>query len=138
MTIFVKANRSKGACQMLRKSLVISFCCTLLVGCLDTGTSRDVTDVSSKNIATIFPPKVTKSSPENLEITYAIISMGFDSGCNPFQTFSSELNECAQLPNNVKVLAIDHCAKFNKKAIFSGNKTNLLQMIVSKFKCEAQ
>ena len=123
---------------MLRKSMVISFCCTLLVGCSDTEPPRDVTDVSSKNIATIVAPKVTKSSPEKLEITYAQISMGFDSGCNPFQSFSSKLNDCAQLPDNVKVLAIDHCAKYSKKAVLLGNKTNLLQMTVSKFKCESQ
>ena len=108
------------------------------MGCTGAQSPNDVSDVSSKNIATIFPPKVTKSSPEKLEITYAQISMGFDSGCNPYQSFSSELNECAQLPSNVKVLAIDHCAKYSKKAVFLGNKTNLLKMTVSKFECEAQ
>ena len=123
---------------MLRKSMVISFCCTLLVGCSDPETPRDVADVSSKNIATIVAPKVTKSSPEKLEITYAQISMGFASGCNPFKSFSDKLNECAQLPKSVKVLAVDHCAKYSQKAVFLGNKTNLLQMTVSKFRCEAQ
>ena len=118
--------------------MVISFCCTLLVGCTGTQSPTNVSDISSKNIATMFPPKVTKLSPEKLEITYAVISMGFAAGCNPYQSFSSELNECAQLPSNVKVLAVDHCAKYSKKAVFLGNKTNLLQMTVSKFECEAQ
>jgi len=123
---------------MLRKFIVVSFCCTLLVGCADPETPRDVTDVSSKEIATIVAPKVTQSSPEKLEIRYAQISMGFDSGCNPFKSFSDKLNECAKLPKSVKVLAVDHCAKYSKKAVFLGNKTNILQMTVSKFKCEAQ
>jgi len=76
---------------MLRKFIVIGFCCTLLVGCADPETPRDVIDVSSKDIATIVAPKVTQSSPEKLEIRYAQITMGSDSGCNPFKSFSDKI-----------------------------------------------
>jgi hypothetical protein len=97
---------------------------------------RDVSNVSSSNTSTLFKPTTSSASSEGIQITYAQVSLGFDAGCNPFKSFSSDLNQCAKLPETVKGLATAHCDTFNKKAIFVGNKTNLLQMTVSKFKCE--
>jgi len=121
---------------MYGKFLLIVGLCFLISGCSNNEPPRDVKDVSSKNIKTIVAPKITKSSPEILEIRYAQMSMGFATGCKPYKSFSSELNQCAELPENVKLMAIEHCENYNKKAIFLGNKTNLLQMTVSKFRCE--
>ncbi|MDA8526744.1 hypothetical protein N9K90_03260 [Gammaproteobacteria bacterium] len=45
-------------------------------------------------------------------------------------------NECSELPENVKLMAEDHCDKNDTKAVFLGNKKNLLQMTVSVFRCE--
>jgi PBP1b-binding outer membrane lipoprotein LpoB len=117
-------------------SLIIGLC-FFISGCSNDEPPRDVNDISSKNIKTIVAPKITKSSPEMLEIRYAQMSMGFAAGCNPNKSFSSKLNQCAELPENVKSMAINHCKDFNKKAVFLGNKTNFLQMTVSKFRCEA-
>jgi hypothetical protein len=49
---------------------------------------------------------------------------------------STKLNQCAKLPENVKQLAVDHCSRFEKTAMFLGNKTNLIQMTVSHFDCK--
>ena len=89
-----------------------------------------------KILKRLWQPKIIKSSPEMLEIRYAQMSMGFATGCNPYKSFSSKLNQCSELPENVKLMAIEHCESYNKKALFLGNKTNLLQMTVSKFRCE--
>jgi len=107
-----------------------------LAGCASQETPRDVSTVSSDKIKTLMPPKVTKSDEKGLSIRYVQMSMGFDAGCNPFKTFSDKLNECFELPENVKTLAVDHCEKFDKKAVFMGNKTTLLQMTLSKFTCQ--
>ena len=71
-----------------------------------------------------------------LELEPAQLSFGFDARCNPYKTYSSDLNECAKLPENVKNIAIEHCAESGKKAVFLGNKTSLLQMTISEFSCE--
>jgi hypothetical protein len=123
---------------MYRKFLLIVGLFSLISGCSNNEPPRDVKDVSSKNIKTIVAPKITKSSSEMLEIRYAQMSMGFATGCNPNKSFSSKLNQCAELPVNVKSMAIDHCESYDRKAVFLGNKTNLLQMTVSKFRCETQ
>ena len=122
---------------MFQKHLFTIGICISLSGCFSAEPPRDVKDVSSQNTATIFPPKVTKSSPEMLEVRYAQTSVGFDAGCNPVAAFKSKLNQCSKLPENVKLLATEHCAKFGKEAKFLGNKSNLLQMTVSKFSCGA-
>jgi hypothetical protein len=121
---------------MFGKFLLIIGLFFLVTGCSNNEPPRDVKDVSSKNIKTIVEPKITKSSSKMLEIRYAQISMGFAAGCNPYKSFSSKLNQCAELPENVKSMAVDHCEKYDKKAVFLGNKTNLLKMTVSKFGCE--
>ena len=104
--------------------------------CAMQETPRDAASVSTKNTKTITKPKISKSDENSIQITYAQMSMGFDSGCNPFRSFSDEKNECASLPENVKSMAITHCESFNKNAVFLGNKKNLLQMTVSVFRCE--
>jgi len=121
---------------MYGKFLLIAGLCAFISGCSNNEPPRNVKDVSSKNIKTITAPKIVKSSSEMLEIRYAQMSMGFAEGCNPHKSFSSKLNQCAELPESVKEMAITHCENYAKKAIFLGNKTNLLQMTVSKFKCE--
>ena len=121
---------------MYGKFLLTVGMCVLISGCSNDEPPRDVKNVSSKNIKTIMAPKIIKSSPEILEIKYAQMSMGFATGCNPYKSFSSKLNQCSELPENVKLMAIEHCESYNKKALFLGNKTNLLQMTVSKFRCE--
>ena len=97
---------------------------------------RDVSEVSSADTVLIFGPSTSDASEEGIKITYAQASMGFDSGCNPNQTFSDELNDCAKLPEEVKTLAIDHCASFGLKALFVSNSTNWLQQTVSNFTCK--
>ena len=109
--------------------------CALLSGCVPTEPAKNVKDVSSQNTATIFPPKIVKTSPGGLEIRYAQVSVGFDAGCKPSGAFSQKLNKCYKLPENVKSLALAHCAKYSKEAVFLGNKSNLLRMTVSKFRC---
>lgn len=120
---------------MYQKHLLTIGICIFLSGCLSDEPARDVKDVSSQNTATIFPPKITKSSPEMLEVRYAQASIGFDAGCSPVAGFKSKLNQCSKLPENVKLLATEHCAKYGKEASFLGNKSNILQMTVSKFSC---
>ena len=107
-----------------------------ITSCAMQETPRDVSDVSSKNIKTLTKPKITRSDSKSIEITYAQMSMGYASGCNPFRSFSDKKNECAELPENVKLMAEDHCDKNDTKAVFLGNKKNLLQMTVSVFRCK--
>ena len=107
-----------------------------ITSCAMQETPRDVSDVSSKNIKTLTKPKITQSDSKSIEITYAQMSMGYASGCNPFRSLSDKKNECAELPENVKLMAEDHCDKNDTKAVFLGNKKNLLQMTVSVFRCE--
>ena len=113
---------------------------SLIIGCLAScasqETPRDVDTVSSDKIKTLTPPKIIKSDVNGVSIRYAQISMGFDATCNPNRSFSSELNDCNQLPENVKSLATNHCQQYGKKAVFMGNKTNFIQMTVSKFTCQ--
>ena len=97
---------------------------------------RDVSEVSSADAVLVFGPSTSDASAEGIKITYAQASMGFDSGCNPNQTFSDELNDCAKLPEEVKTLALDHCTSFGLKALFVGNSTNWLQQTVSNFTCD--
>jgi hypothetical protein len=104
--------------------------------CAMQETPRNVEDISSKNIKTLTTPKISKSDSSSIQITYATMSMGYASGCNPFRSFSDEKNDCAELPENVKTIAMDHCESYDKKAVFLGNKKNLLQMTVSVFRCE--
>ncbi|GAB55982.1 short chain dehydrogenase [Glaciecola punicea ACAM 611] len=125
---------------MIRKStLVIAVLFAVgLAGCASTQPPRDVDTIQSSKSKTLTDPKITESDGNSLEITYAEISMGFDSSCNPYQSFSDELNDCSQLPENVKVMAIAHCEVKDKKAVFHGSGKNLLQMTVSKFTCETK
>lgn len=107
-----------------------------LIGCASTEPHRDVDTVSSSKTKTLTAPKIIKSDVDGLQIRYAELSMGFDDTCNPFKSFSEEKNQCSELPENVKVMAINHCEKNGKKAVFLGNKTNFIQMTISKFSCE--
>ena len=115
------------------KSLILVIA---LTGCASQETPRDVSTVSSDKIKTLLPPKVTKADEKGLSIRYAQVSMGFDATCNPFKSFSDKRNDCNELPENVKTLAVDHCDQFGKKAVFMGNKTTMLQMTLSKFTCQ--
>ncbi|MGB2271531.1 MAG: hypothetical protein ACPH15_00785 [Pseudomonadales bacterium] len=115
------------------KSLILVIA---LTGCASQETPRDVSTVSSDKIKTLLPPKVTKADEKGLSIRYAQVSMGFDATCNPFKSFSDKLNDCSELPDNVKTLAVDHCEQFGKKAVFMGNKTTMLQLTLSKFTCQ--
>jgi hypothetical protein len=119
--------------RLLTLALVVA-----LTGCVSTEPPRDVDTVSSSNTKTLTVPKIIESDANGLEIRYAELSMGFDATCNPFKSFSDEKNQCSQLPENVKVMAIDHCEKFAKKAVFLGNTTNFIQMTISNFSCEEQ
>lgn len=74
-------------------------------------------------------------SADGIQITYPQISIGFYENCGAFRPMSSQLNQCAKLPENVKQLAVDHCNRFEKTAAFTGNKTNLFHMTVSHFEC---
>ena len=116
------------------------FISSLIIGCLAScasqETPRDVDTVTSDKIKTLTPPKIIKSGVNGLSIRYAQISMGFDATCNPNRSFNSELNHCNELPENVKSLANNHCQQYGKKAVFMGNKTNFIQMTVSKFTCQ--
>jgi hypothetical protein len=107
-----------------------------LTGCASTEPPRDVSTISSSKTKTLTTPKITQSDADGFRITYAEMSMGYDAGCNPFKGFSDELNQCSELPKNVKVMAIDHCENQGQKAVFLGNTTNFLKMTVSKFSCE--
>ena len=109
-----------------------------LTGCASTEPPRDVSTISSSKTKTLTTPKITQSDADGFRITYAEMSMGYDAGCNPFKGFSDELNQCSELPENVKVMAIDHCENQGQKAVFLGNTTNFLKMTVSKFSCEGK
>ncbi len=114
-------------------AVVLSF----VIGCAaQQQPPRDVSEISSADTVLVFGPSTSDASEEGIKITYAQASMGFDSGCNPNQTFSDELNDCAKLPEEVKTLALDHCASFGLKALLMGNSTNWLQQTVSNFTCE--
>ena len=115
------------------KSLILVIA---LTGCASQETPRYVSTVSSDKIKTLLPPKVTKADEKGLSIRYAQVSMGFDATCNPFKSFSDKLNDCSELPDNVKTLAVDHCEQFGRKAVFMGNKTTMLQLTLSKFTCQ--
>jgi hypothetical protein len=108
----------------------------ILASCAMQETPRDADSVSTSNTKTLTKPKITNSDEKGISIRYAQISIGFDANCNPNRIMRDELNECSKLPENVKSLAIQHCESFGKKALFLGNKTNLIQMTVSKFECE--
>lgn len=125
---------------MIKKSRVVTAVVFALglAGCASTEPPRDVDTIQSSKSKTLTDPKITDSDLNSLEITYAEMSMGFDSGCNSHKYMSDERNQCSQLPENVKVMAIAHCEKNGKKAVFHGNGKNLLQMTVSKFTCETK
>ncbi len=120
----------------MKNSIKILMLAIVLTGCASQETPRDVSTVSSDKIKTLLPPKVTKADEKGLSIRYAQVSMGFDATCNPFKSFSDKLNDCNELPENVKTLAVDHCDQFGKKAVFMGNKTTMLQMTLSTFTCQ--
>ena len=120
----------------MKKTISALMLSIALVGCASQETPRDVSTVSSSNIKTLMPPKVTKADTKGISIRYAQVSMGFDATCNPFKSFSDKRNDCSELPENVKTLAVDHCDQYGKKAVFMGNKTNIVQMTVSQFTCQ--
>ncbi len=122
----------------MKNRIIIALMLVALASCASQETPRDVDTVSSDKIKTLFPPKVTKADEKGLSIRYAEVSMGYDATCNPFKSFSDKLNDCNELPESVKTLALDHCESFGKKAVFMGNKTNIVQMTVSKFTCQAK
>ena len=122
----------------MKTRIITAFLCLALASCASQETPRDVDTVSSDKITTLFPPKVTKADEKGLSIRFAEVSMGFDATCNPFKSFSDKRNDCNELPESVKTLAIDHCEKHGKKAVFMGNKTNIIQMTVSKFTCQTK
>ncbi|MDB2410732.1 MAG: hypothetical protein P8J42_04865 [Pseudomonadales bacterium] len=120
----------------MKNRIITALMLVALASCASQETPRDVETVSSDKIKTLFPPKVTNADEKGLSIRYAEVSMGFDATCNPFKSFSDKLNDCNELPENVKTLAVDHCDQFGKKAVFMGNKTTMLQMTLSKFTCQ--
>ena len=122
----------------MKNRIITALMLVALASCASQETPRDVDTVSSDKIKTLFPPKVTKADEKGLSIRYAEVSMGYDATCNPFKSFSDKLNDCNELPESVKTLALDHCESFGKKAVFMGNKTNIVQMTVSKFTCQAK
>lgn len=97
---------------------------------------RAVSAVSSSNTQTLLPPRVKDRSEDGIQIVYPQVSIGFDENCDSFRVMSDQLNQCAKLPENVKSVAVEHCALFDKQALFTGNKTNFLHMTVSHFECE--
>ena len=115
---------------------LLSISILLLGACASQETPRDVSSVSTSNTKTLTKPKIIKSDKEGLSIRYAQMSMGFDANCNPNRIMSDNMNECAKLPENVKQMALDHCNNHDKNALFLGNKTSLLQMTISNFRCE--
>ena len=116
-----------------QSSILITF---LLVSCSSMETPRDAAAVSTSNTKTLTTPVVADSDKDFIDIKYAQLSIGFDKNCNPNRLMQDELNECAKLPENVKEMAMKHCSSNGKKAVFYGNRTSLLQMTISKFKCE--
>ena len=122
---------------MTLKTLSTLIAVTLtLAACAPSEPPREAATVSSANTATLLPPKIKKMSADGIQITYPQISMGFDANCGAFRVMSSKLNQCAKLPENVKQLAVEHCSRVDKTAIFTGNKTNMIHMTVSHFDCE--
>ena len=121
---------------MRASKIALLFGFIFITGCSDDQPPRDVADVSSDNTTTLMAPVISKASKDEIIVRYAQVSMGFDAGCNPFKSFSSEKNQCAKLPESVKKIASEHCANYSKKAVFYGNKTNLIKMTLSRFKCE--
>ena len=120
-----------------KKILFILIGCAALLGCSQAEPPRAVEAVSSANTATLSPPKVRSRTENGIEIVYPQVSIGFDANCSAFRVMSDKLNQCAKLPANVKNMAIEHCALFDKQAMFIGNKTNFLHMTVSRFECRA-
>ena len=120
----------------MKKRIITAIMFVALASCASQETPRDVETVSSDKIKTLFPPKITKADEKGLSIRFAEVSMGFDATCNPFRSFSDERNDCNELPESVKTLAINHCEKYGKKAVFMGNSQNIIQMTVSKFTCQ--
>ena len=118
------------------KLFVSSLIISCLASCASQETPSDVDTVSSGKIKTLTPPKIIKSDVNGLSIRYAQMSMGYDATCNPNRSFNSQLNDCNELPESVKTLATNHCEQSGQKAVFMGNKTNLIQMTVSKFTCQ--
>lgn len=80
-----------------------------LTGCASTEPRRDVSTISSSKTKTLSAPKITQSDADGFRITYAEMSMEYDAGCDPFKGFSDKLNQCSELPENVKFMTIDHC-----------------------------
>lgn len=119
-----------------KRSLFIFIGCVALLGCSQAEPPRAVEAVSSANTATLLPPKVRSRTENGIEIVYPQVSIGFDASCSAFRVMSDKLNQCEKLPENVKNMAIEHCALFDRQAIFTGNKTNLLHMTVSRFECQ--
>lgn len=123
--------------KIIKKNNIMLMCALgMIAACSRDQPPRDVIDVSSSDTTALFKPFTSSASSEGIKITYAQASIGSDLGCDLFKTFSDQLNQCAKLPESVKSLATSHCESFGKKAVFLGNKTNLLQMTVSKFECE--
>lgn len=120
----------------LRNMIMVSASMLCLAACATQETPRALEDVSSSNTIPLTAPEITRADEDGLSIRYAQISIGFDAGCNPNRSFSYDLNECAKLPEAVKTMAAEHCEGYGKMAVFSGNRTNILQMTVSKFRCE--
>lgn len=124
---------------MIKKSsvLITALFALGLTGCgSTTQPPRDVDTIGSSRTKTLTDPKITESDADSLEITYAEMSMGYAANCNAYKSFSDERNQCSELPENVKVMAIAYCEKSDRKAVFHGNGKSLLQMTVSKFTCE--
>jgi hypothetical protein len=122
--------------KLFVKSLTIYAFGAILLGCASTEPPRLVSSISSSNSKTLTEPALEILENNYFEITYAEASIGFDSGCNPFKSFSDELNQCSKLPDNVKQMALQHCKGKSKSAMFLGNSKSLLQMTVSKFSCK--
>ena len=110
--------------RLVLKVFAIGLGFSLLAGCATQQPPRDVTEVSSADTVLLFGPSTSDETEAGIKITYAQASMGFDSGCDPNQTFSDELNECAKLPAEKKPLAITHCANYGMKAQVTGASTN--------------
>lgn len=118
-----------------RNIIIVSAGLLFVTGCATQESPRAVDDIPSSNTGTLTSPEITSSDEDGLSIRYAQVSMGFDTGCNPNHAFSGALNECAKLPDRVKTMASVNCESFGKTAVFLGNRTNILQMTVSKFRC---
>ena len=120
-----------------KRNIFILIGVTALLGCSQAEPPRAVEAVSSENTATLLPPKVRSRTENSIEIVYPQVSIGFDANCSTFRVMSDKLNQCAKLPENVKSMAVEHCAHFDKQALFTGNKANLIHMTVSYFECRA-